>query len=102
MSERENNTLPTNPAAIEVAKDACAAASDGSDSLHGKIIQFDEGQLLAHLDAKVTQSVEETLNALLDAEADALCKAGRYERSAGRATRVRGTTSASCTPRLAK
>jgi len=85
MRDRATNPLPTNPAAIEVAKDVCAAASDGSDSLHGKIIQFDEAQLRAHLDAKVTQSVEETLNALLDAEADALCKAGRYERSAERA-----------------
>jgi len=94
MSERENDIPPTNAAAIDAATDACAAAttaaSDGSTSLRGKIIQFDEAQLRAHLDAKVTQSVEETLNALLDAEADALCKAGRYERSAERADRRAG------------
>jgi putative transposase len=29
----------------------------------------------------VRSSVEETLNALLQAEADQICKAGRYERS---------------------
>jgi transposase-like protein len=36
------------------------------------------------LDKQITQSVEATLNALLDAEADALCGAKRYERSADR------------------
>ena len=34
----------------------------------------------------VRQSVEETLNGLLDAEADALCQARRYERNAQRAS----------------
>ena len=29
-------------------------------------------------------TVEEALNAMLDAEADRLCRAGRYERSEGR------------------
>ena len=38
----------------------------------------------AHLDQQVRQSVEDTLNGLLDAEADELCGAGRYERSAER------------------
>lgn len=46
-----------------------------------KIIRLDESQLRAHLDQQITQSVEDTLNSLLDAEADALCGAGRYERS---------------------
>ena len=32
----------------------------------------------------VRQSIEETLNRLLDAEADYLCQAGQYERSAER------------------
>lgn len=49
-----------------------------------KVIQIDEGRIQAHLDEKVRQSVEETLNALLDAEADELCQAKRYERTAAR------------------
>lgn len=48
------------------------------------IIRLDEAQLGEHLDRKITESVEETLNGLLDAEADRLCGAGRYERSAAR------------------
>ena len=46
------------------------------------IIRLDEAQLHEHLDQKITESVEETLNGLLDAEADRLCGAGRYERCA--------------------
>jgi putative transposase len=52
----------------------------GSD----KIIRLDEATLREHLDKKVLQSVEETLNKLLDAEADQLCGAKRYEHSADR------------------
>jgi len=37
--------------------------------------------LREHLDRKVTESVEQTLNELLDAEADRLCGAARYQRS---------------------
>ncbi len=48
------------------------------------IIRLDEAQLREHPDQKITESVEETLNGLLDAEADRLCRAGRYERSADR------------------
>ena len=44
-------------------------------------IQIDERQIRSHLDALVKSSVEETLNGLLDAEADSLCGAGKYERS---------------------
>jgi transposase-like protein len=45
------------------------------------VITIDEGQLKNHLDQLVRQSVEQTLNALLEAEADQLCGARRYERS---------------------
>jgi len=48
-------------------------------------IRVDEKQLRGHIDEAVRSSVEETLNALLDAEADRICGAGRYERSADRA-----------------
>lgn len=50
-------------------------------SVLGKVVSIDEAKIKSHLDEMVRKSVEETLNGLLDAEADALCKAGRYERS---------------------
>jgi putative transposase len=48
------------------------------------MIQVDQEQLHKHLDNVVRDSVEQTLNALLDAEADELCGAKRYQRSADR------------------
>jgi transposase-like protein len=50
----------------------------------GSVVQIDEGKIQAHLDEVVRSTVEETLNALLDAEADQLCGARKYERSEGR------------------
>ena len=49
-----------------------------------KLIEIDQGQLERHVDGLVRDAVEDTLNALLDAEADALCGARRYERSPDR------------------
>jgi transposase-like protein len=49
-----------------------------------KIIQVDEAQIQDHLGNLVKETVEETLNNLLDAEADQLCNAARYERSESR------------------
>jgi hypothetical protein len=49
-----------------------------------KIISIDEGKVREHLDGVVREAVEETLNKLLEAEADVLCGAARYERSAER------------------
>jgi len=49
-----------------------------------KLIEIDQGQLRQHVDGLVRDAVEDTLNALLDAEADALCNAKRYERSPDR------------------
>ena len=54
----------------------------------GKIIQIDEGQVRQHLSELVRGSVEETLNAMLQKEADELCKARRYERAEGRVERL--------------
>lgn len=48
-------------------------------------LQVDESKLRGHVDEVVRSSVEETLNALLDAEADQICRAQRYERSPERA-----------------
>src|SRR6195256_427924 len=47
-------------------------------------LQVDETKLKGHVDEVVRSSVEETLNALLEAEADQICGAERYERSADR------------------
>jgi putative transposase len=49
-----------------------------------KLIEIDQSQLRQHVDGVVRDAVEETLNALLDAEADALCGAKKYERSPDR------------------
>ena len=46
------------------------------------VLTLDEGKLQDHVGQAVRGAVEETLNALLEAEADALCRATRYERSA--------------------
>lgn len=50
----------------------------------GKVIRIDDSEIRGHLDAMVRGTVEETLNALLEAEADELCGASRYQRSADR------------------
>jgi len=47
-------------------------------------LRVDEGKLRNHVDEVVRSSVEETLNGLLDAEADRICRAQRYEHSAER------------------
>jgi transposase-like protein len=44
-------------------------------------VSVDETKLKAHVDEVVRGSVEETLNTLLDAEAERICRAQRYERS---------------------
>ncbi|MFG6375422.1 MAG: transposase [Desulfovibrio sp.] len=52
----------------------------------GSFIAVDELELRSHVAEVVRQNVEETLNALLEAEADALCQARRYERNPQRAS----------------
>jgi transposase-like protein len=47
-------------------------------------LEVDSEQIHKHLDGVVRDTVEATLNALLDAEADELCGARRYERSPDR------------------
>jgi transposase-like protein len=56
-----------------------------------KLIEIDQGQLRQHVDGVVRDAVQETLNALLDAEADTLCGAKKYERSPDRADYRAGT-----------
>ena len=49
-----------------------------------EVIKIDERKVRQHVEEVVRQSVEETLNGLLEAEADELCGAKRYERSVER------------------
>jgi transposase-like protein len=56
----------------------------GGDALK-ETIRVDTGQLQGHIAEVVRSSVEETLNGLLEAEAEAICRASRYERAPDRA-----------------
>jgi len=58
--------------------------TDGSDKGLNRVIKIDEAKIQDHLGQMVRQSVEETLNHMLDAEADTLCNAKRYQRSPDR------------------
>jgi transposase-like protein len=49
-----------------------------------KILKVNENEMKTYLKEQVKDSVETTLNAMLDAEADKLCNAQRYERSPDR------------------
>ena len=49
--------------------------------MEGRVIQVNEGELKKHVSEIVRESVEDTLNSLLEAEADSLCQARRYERN---------------------
>ena len=57
-----------------------------SNKREAKVIHIDEGELKKNISEIVRQSVEDTLNSLLDAEADELCRAKRYERNSQRAS----------------
>jgi len=59
-------------------------ARTNKEAKTGQIIRIEQEQLNRHLDKMVRGTVERTLNELLDAEADRLCGAGRYERSEAR------------------
>lgn len=58
--------------------------SDDTIKPLNNVIKIDDARIQDHLGKIVRGTVEETLNALLDAEADRLCGAGRYERSDSR------------------
>jgi transposase-like protein len=55
-----------------------------------KVIKIDEARIQTHLDKVVRSTVEETLNGLLDAEADQLCNAKRYEHTEERSDQRAG------------
>jgi len=49
-----------------------------------KIIQINEEAIRDHLGKLVRSTVEETLNGMLDVEADRLCNAEKYQRNSAR------------------
>jgi len=57
---------------------------DNEGTARSNVIRIDDDRVKEHLDKVVRGTVEETLNAMLEAEADRLCNAGRYERSEAR------------------
>lgn len=71
---------------MEESKEAAVAAT----KLCGAI-EVKEEQIRSHLSEIVRGTVEETLNAMLEADADRLCRAGRYERSEERASTRAGS-----------
>jgi len=57
---------------------------DNKGTALSNVIRIDDDRVKEHLDKVVRGTVEETLNAMLEAEADRLCNAGRYDRSEAR------------------
>ena len=62
---------------------------DDSTKAMSNVIRIDDGEIRGHLTEIVRGTVEETLNAMLDAEADELCNAQRYEHSPDRVIWIR-------------
>ena len=52
--------------------------------MQNQILQVDENMLETRLDRLVSEKVEQLLNAMLDAEADEITGAARYERTGDR------------------
>ena len=70
----------------EKTEEGGTEASATNQAMPGGVIRVDESMIKNHLDKVVVSTVEQTLNALLDAEAEQLCKAGRYEHTDKRVT----------------
>lgn len=66
-----------------VSTDAGRASPSPQEVLKGAIV-VDTKQVRSHLDEVVRSTVEQTLNQLLDEEADRVAGAGKYERSVER------------------
>jgi transposase-like protein len=90
MTTTPNDPLRTLPEGAPTADVPLGAADPAATRLVSApepirdVLKIDQAQLHQHLDRLVRDSVEQTLNALLDAEADQLCGAKRYERSPDR------------------
>jgi putative transposase len=57
---------------------------DKGTAVPGDVVRIDEERIKDHLGKIVRGTVEDTSDALLDAEADRLCNARRYERTEAR------------------
>ena len=68
----------------EQPTETTAATADSAVKPLGDVIAINEGLIKDHLDKMVVKTVEETLNAMLDAEAEEQCGAKRYERTPDR------------------
>ena len=82
---------------------------EGKQTMSEKIVQLNEELIKDELKELVRNSVEETLNGLLDQEAEQLTQAGKYERTdkrlgyrSGKYTRKLGTTSGEVTLKIPK
>ena len=64
--------------------DVNSVSSENGSKLESNIINIDEKMVKDHLGKIVKGTIEETINALLDEEADRLCGAKLYERSENR------------------
>jgi putative transposase len=63
---------------MTMTQDVTSAEADKDLS---RIIEIDEARVKDHLGTLVRKTVEETLNEMLDVEAEQLCNAARYERT---------------------
>lgn len=63
----------------------------GNEKVTGRILEINEKEIRGHLESLVKESVEDTLNKLLAAEAENLCGAKRYERSESRSDTLAGS-----------
>jgi transposase-like protein len=68
----------------EPEKEATMSEDTAIPGALNNVIRIDDERIKGHLDRVVRGTVEETLNSLLDAEADRLCNAQRYERTEAR------------------
>ena len=77
-------------------------SEDRETSGFSNVVRIDDERIRDHLGQIVRGTVEETLNSLLEAEADRLCDAARYERTEAGGTSGPALTRASCTPTPAR
>ena len=75
---------------------------DSKGSELGNVIRIDDERVRDHLGRMVRGTVEETLNAMLEAEADRLCNAGGTSGRRPAVISARAATVASCRPKLAR
>lgn len=69
---------------MSIVTNEAETKNDSDQEKFAGVIRINEEEVRSHVEEVVRVSVEETLNGLLDAEADELCGAERYERSPDR------------------